>query len=286
MGCDASVLLESTPFNSRKDVEKEAGSNIGLGSLDLIDNIKAQLADDGVNASCADIIAFAARDAAKILSGGKITYNLTRGRVDGVNSSAAAADASLPGPDSEFAALERNFAARNFAVGELVALSGAHSVGIAHLSSFRRRLDPVATPAGQIDENYRKALNDKFGTTLVSLKQRQDDPTEPNNVRDETAKFQSDARYNMTAMEVNATKGVLDNSYYHNNLVNKVLFKSDWVLRTNTTAAKKLDDYKTNATMWFLDFAAAMIKLSNLPAQGNHFEFRTTCRKTNKQSYG
>jgi peroxidase len=105
----------------------------------------------------------------------------------------------------------------------------------------------------------------------------------PNNPRDASAAFQKDAAYDPVTLGVSPNRNVLDNSYYHNNLENKVLFKSDWVLRTDGVAAGKLQEYKDNAAEWNSDFAAAMAKLSGLPAQGKNLEIRKNCRFTNKQ---
>lgn len=275
-GCDGSVLLDKTPTDGT-NTEKKAANNIGLAGFEVIDAIKQKV---GTDASCADIVAFAARDAADILSGGKIFYTLPGGRKDGVVSSAAAADANLPHPNFDFDQLRDNFDAasrrRSFTVEELVVLSGAHSIGVAHLSSYQDRLGPDSTP---IDSDYQAALNK---TTPLALLKSGQNPTVPNNARDGSDAFQKDAAYDPVAMGVNPKRGVLDNSYYHNNLVNKVLFKSDWVLRTDGFAASKLDEYKNNPAEWNSDFAAAMAKLSSLPAQGNKLEIRKNCRVPNK----
>ncbi|XP_037432182.1 peroxidase 2-like [Triticum dicoccoides] len=275
-GCDGSVLLDKTPYGT--NTEKKAINNIALDGFNLIDTIKYKLGD-GV--SCADIVVFAARDAARYLSNGKIAYSVPSGRKDGINSSAAAADAVLPQSTFEFQQLVDNFDKKKFTPRELVILSGAHSIGVSHLSSFQDRLNKsTATP---IDDNYKQALVADVEAQKKS--QNTPDPIEKNNIRDMSSSFQTTAGYDPTGVNT-AAKGALDNSYYHANLQNRVLFKSDWVMRTDTDAGNAMAEYMDNATKWNNDFAAAMVKLSKLPAESStRYELRKNCRVTNQNYY-
>ncbi|CAM0958202.1 unnamed protein product [Alopecurus aequalis] len=267
-GCDGSVLLDGS------NTEKQAKNNIGLDGFDVIDKIKAKLA----HLSCADIVVLAAREATFIVSRGKIDYAVKTGRMDGVVSSAAAADAVLPPSTFNITELKANFAAKGFSTPELVALSGAHAVGVAHFSSFHDRLDDAtATP---ISSKYRKALADDVDDQQ-HLQETQD-PIEPNNIRDMSATFRNASGYNDAGV-VTSDTGVLDNSYYHANLQNKVLFRSDWELRNDTTgvAGGVMATFEANADKWFRQFEKAMAKLSKLPAEGTRFEIRKNCRVSN-----
>ncbi|CAM0912961.1 unnamed protein product [Alopecurus aequalis] len=273
-GCDASVLLDKTP--SGGSVEKKAANNIGLAGFDVIDSIKARLSD----VSCADILVFAGRESARVLSKGAIDYTLAPGRLDGVVSSAAEADATLPEPTFSFQQLKDNFNnTAGFDVEDLVILSGAHSIGVAHRTSFQDRLDAATqTP---INPNYQTAL--KVRVTIDEI--FTPNPTEKNNIRDMDPLFRKFSGYNSSGVNVSSVPaaGALDNSYYTANLQNMVLFRSDWELNQDPTnfAGEKLVEYRDNATDWNLDFSDAMGRLSSLTSAGPKFEIRENCRLVN-----
>ncbi|XP_047076536.1 peroxidase 2-like [Lolium rigidum] len=266
-GCDASVLLDGSK------TEKKAKNNIGLNGFDVIDEIKGEVGED---VSCADIVVLAARHATFVVSRGKIAYSVKTGRMDGVSSSAAAADAVLPPSTLRFPQLKANFASKNFTVRELVVLSGAHAVGVAHRSSFEDRLDDDTTP---ISAKYQTALvADVEAKTTATVP----DPIEPNNIRDKEFAFRNASDYDDKGVDTSKTaSGVLDNSYYHANLQNAVLFRSDWELRNDTTGEGSMETFKADANKWYLQFGKAMAKLSELPAEGTRFEIRKNCRKAN-----
>ncbi|CAL4969188.1 unnamed protein product [Urochloa decumbens] len=275
-GCDGSVLLDASPKNPYP--EKAAGSNIGLRGFDVIDRIKSRLESvyPGV-VSCSDILAFAARDATRYLSDGHIDYAVPSGRRDAVVSRAKDADDTLPGSTFSFADLKKNFAKKSFDVEELVVLSGAHSIGSAHYPSFKDRLGAAPAAAGEIDGRYQAALRNAVARDRSRLV--------ANDIRDESYAFKKDAGYPMVAGGY-GRRDYLNNTYYHNALDNRVLFRSDWALRTDGFALGKLKEYRDKPMEWDSDFADAMVKLSKLPGEGKDFEIRKKCSAVNNPAGG
>ncbi|TVU18004.1 hypothetical protein EJB05_34069, partial [Eragrostis curvula] len=117
-GCDASVLL----VQSNRNPQPERAA-IPLRGLDVVDQIKTAVDNfcgKGV-VSCADILAFAARDTVAIQGG--FTFAMPGGRRDGLS-----------------------FGVKGLSADDLVALSGAHSFGETHCSFVTPRLYPTLDP--------------------------------------------------------------------------------------------------------------------------------------------
>ncbi|XP_076882792.1 cationic peroxidase 1-like [Bidens hawaiensis] len=136
-GCDGSVLLDDT---ANFTGEKTAGPNSNsIRGFNVIDNIKTQLESQcpGV-VSCADILSTAARDSVVALGGP--SWNVVFGRRDSTTASLSAANSNLPGPGSSLSALISSFSNKGFTANEMVALSGAHTIGQARCTTFRNRI--------------------------------------------------------------------------------------------------------------------------------------------------
>ncbi|RCV23741.1 hypothetical protein SEVIR_5G028600v4 [Setaria viridis] len=253
-GCDGSVLIDPSPVNP--DPEKGSPSNGGLRGLEVIQDAKRQL--EGAcpgTVSCADILAFAARDASNILSAGAINYGVPSGRRDGLASAASDATQSLPPPFAELGRLTELFAAKGFTQDELVTLSGAHSVGRAHCGSFAERIRPNVSET--MDAEYgaglqRRCAEDAGDGAAVFVDQDQGTPAD------------------------------LDNQYYGNVLAGKVLFNSDWALISDNTTRQMVEGNAANQAQWAAKFIDAMRKMGALDVlTGDQGEIRRFCNVTN-----
>ncbi|KAL6841764.1 hypothetical protein ACP4OV_028276 [Aristida adscensionis] len=234
-GCDASVLLDPTPANPRP--EKLGPSNFpSLHGFEVIDAAKAALERAcPATVSCADVVQFAARDAAFFLSAGRVSYPLPGGRLDGRVSREKETLAFLPSPSFNLSQLVGSFAAKGLDADDLVVLSGAHTVGRSHCSSFAGRIS--TPPAPDMDP-------------LLAAVLRMQCPASPT--------FRNDPTLAQDAVTPNA----LDNQYYKNALKRKVLFASDAALLASARTAAKVRENAMICGRWETKFAKAMVKMS------------------------
>ncbi|GER33441.1 peroxidase [Striga asiatica] len=236
-GCDGSVLIDSTDGNK---AEKDAAANVNsLRGFDVIDNIKEKLEDEcpGI-VSCADILAFAARDSFEIAGnlgpfGG---YDVPSGRLDGKVSIAKEAQQNLPAPIFNLDQLTKSFASKGLSQRDMVTLSGAHTIGQSHCSSFSKRL--YSKKSG-LDPNY-----------AAELMQECPDPTYSNQ--------------NPFVFMDPITPADFDNTYYKSLIKNRGLFTSDQALLTSKQTTGQVNQYAVNQEKWLDDFKAAMVKMGNI----------------------
>ncbi|CAN6226276.1 unnamed protein product [Urochloa humidicola] len=249
-GADASVLLKTTA-NAGSNTEMEGPPNKdSLRGFEVIDAAKeaTKSACGGRNVvSCADILAFAARDASDILSGGRIKILMPAGRLDGRESFASETN-QLPGPDSTLSQLQDMFANQGLDTADMVTLSGAHSIGRARCLFFTGRLSAM-------DPGYAQRLNAACGGTSKPDTKVNNDPV---------------------------TADVLDNQYYKN--IDKfVLFASDAALNSSQTIGQ-VQANAADTGKWERDFAAAMVKMGNIGVKtipGTNAEIRNICSQVN-----
>ncbi|NP_001132293.1 Cationic peroxidase SPC4 [Zea mays] len=244
-GCDASVLLKGNA------TEQTMGPNTTLQprALQLIDDIRAKVhAACGPTVSCADVTALATR-AAVVASGGP-SYPVPLGQRDSLAPAPEDDVNALPSPTTasvpELLAAFRGRGIRD--VADLVALSGAHTVGRAICPFFQDRAD---------------SQEDDFARQLKA-----DCARDPNRLQQ---------------LDV-VTPDAFDNVYYKNLNASRGVFTSDMALIRDPTTAPIVRCFAGSKDAFFAQFATSMVKLSKVPRKppGNVGEIRRrSCFRTN-----
>ncbi|XP_057775205.1 peroxidase 64-like [Salvia miltiorrhiza] len=249
-GCDASVLLNST---GKEKAEKDGGPNISLHAFYVIDHAKEELESKcpGV-VSCADILALAARDAVA-LSGGP-TWDVPQGRKDG-RISKANDTLQLPFPTFNISQLHQSFSQRGLSWEDLVTLSGGHTLGFSHCSSFQNRIhnfnslndvDPTMNPAFAGDLRRVCPIHNKVKSAGANL---------------------------------DSSPTLFDNAYYKMLLQGKSIFSSDHALLSTSKTKALVHKFAASQEGFFEAFVKSMIKMSTINGGGT--EIRLNCRVVN-----
>ncbi|CAL9029031.1 unnamed protein product [Prunus brigantina] len=262
MGCDASVLLDS--YGGIVS-EKQAGPNLdSLRGFEVVDEIKYHLEEAcPTTVSCADILALAARDAVALRGGP--SWNVWLGRRDSLEASFSGANQFIPAPNSSLETLIANFKQQGLDVGDLVTLSGNHTMGSARCLSFRQRVYDVNFRGKyELYDKYKRYTTFRRMLRSICPKSGRDDELAP-------LDFQTPARF--------------DNHYYLNILQGKGLFGSDNVLVTQDhdgEILKQVWAYASDQKLFFASFVKSVIKMGNINTlTGNQGEIRKHCRFVN-----
>ncbi|XP_009335532.2 peroxidase 5-like [Pyrus x bretschneideri] len=254
-GCDASVLLDSTPENPS---EKEHPANFpSLRGFEVIDEAKVELEAKCPNTvSCADILAFAARDGA--LQVGGINYAVPSGRRDGRISLRDEPNDHLPPPSFGANQLEENFARKGLSLDEMVTLSGAHSIGVTRCSTILDRLysfNATHPTDPSMDPIFARNLKKKCPRSSDDLKTVPLDVLTPNE---------------------------LDNKYYTDLKNHQGMLASDQTLLTSQSTAGFVRNNARFGAAWANKFGAAMVKMGSIDVlTGRQGEIRKNCRVVN-----
>ncbi|THG16431.1 peroxidase 11-like [Camellia sinensis] len=259
-GCDGSVLLDDT-FTLQG--EKKAAININaLKGFRIIDRIKNKLESECPSTvSCADILTIAARDAV-ILVGGP-DWDVPLGRNDSKTAGYAMADQNLPTSDEGLVSIISKFVYQGLSVTDMVALSGAHTIGMGRCVNFRERI------YGDFDASSRG--NPSSETYLNSLKAMC--PAAGGGDNDETA------------MDY-VTPKLFDNYFYQTLLKGEGLLNSDQELYSSVfgiQTKKLVQMYAEDQMAFFEQFSESMVKLGNItnPDTSDNGEVRKNCRFVN-----
>ncbi|CAD5312712.1 unnamed protein product [Arabidopsis thaliana] len=249
-GCDASVMLVATPT---MESERDSLANFqSARGFEVIDQAKSAVESvcPGV-VSCADIIAVAARDASEYVGGPR--YDVKVGRRDSTNAFRAIADRDLPNFRASLNDLSELFLRKGLNTRDLVALSGAHTLGQAQCLTFKGRLYDNSSDidAGFSSTRKRRCPVNGGDTTLAPLDQ--------------------------------VTPNSFDNNYYRNLMQKKGLLESDQVLfGTGASTDSIVTEYSRNPSRFASDFSAAMIKMGDIQTlTGSDGQIRRICSAVN-----
>lgn len=248
-GCDASVLINSVGQNS---AEKDGPPNVSLHAFYVIDDAKQELESKcpGV-VSCADILALSARDAV-VLSGGP-TWDVPKGRKDG-RTSMASETRQLPAPTFNISQLQQSFSQRGLSMEDLVALSGGHTLGFSHCSSFENRIHNFNS-TNDVDPS----MQPSFASSLKSI-----------------CPIHNKVKNAGTTMDPSST--TFDNTYYKLILQKKGLFSSDQALLASPKTKDLVSKFASSQEAFSKAFVNSMIKMSSITGGQ---EVRKDCRVIN-----
>ncbi|XP_078148625.1 peroxidase 3-like [Carex rostrata] len=249
-GCDASILLDSGSGIE----EKHATPSLILRGFGTIERLKGVLENACPKVvSCADIIALAAREAVFLSQGPR--YDVETGRRDGSISIANETYTNLPPVNGNISNIIGVSAKKNLTKKDVAVLSGAHSIGVSHCSSFSYRLynytgtdvtDPSLNPT--YAEKLKQQCSPTDSSTIVPM-----DPDNP------------------------LTFGL---NYYKSVLNKEGMFNSDEALLHNkATRAYVAEQASAMSSQQFMnDFAESMVNMGRVDVlTGSSGMIRSVC---------
>lgn len=253
------MLLASTPGNPIAEKDNFI-NNPSLHGFEVIDEAKAQLeVECPQTVSCADILTFATRDSILKLSGGTINYDVPSGRRDGRVSISDEVPKNIPSPFLNADQLIANFAQKGLSIDEMVTLSGAHSIGVSHCSSFSNRLYSFSDTISQdpsMDPSFAESLKTKC-------------PPPPSNTNP------------IVLLDV-ATPNRLDNLYYEGLINHRGLLTSDQTLLSSQSTQESVLSNANYGSNWATKFAQAMVHMGSIDVlSGYDGEIRKHCSFVN-----
>nr|XP_043626506.1 lignin-forming anionic peroxidase-like [Erigeron canadensis] len=245
-GCDASILLDDGPSIVS---EKNALPNVGsVRGYEVIEAAKSEVEKlcPGV-VSCADILTVAARDASEMVGGP--SWSVKLGRRDSTTANIGLANTgSLPGFKDPLDTLISTFGNNGLSPRDMVALSGAHTIGQAQCFLFR---DRIYNNGSDIDAGFASTRRRRCPTT--------------------------DGNGNLAALDL-VTPNSFDNNYFKNLIQKKGLLETDQVLLSGGSTDDIVREYSNNPNKFKSDFAAAMVKMGEIsPLIGQQGVIRRIC---------
>lgn len=251
-GCDGSLLLDNAPGIVSEKFS--LANNNSVRGFEVIDTIKAALEKSCPRTvSCADILAIASRDAA-VEVGLTPSYPVFFGRRDGTTANRDLADKNLPAPQSNYSELKKNFAKVGLDETDLVALSGAHTIGRVRCQIVRLFGVNIPNTNAEFRANLSKAC--------------------PNESVDFTVFQNLDLK----------TPDKFDNNYYKNLRRGEGIIPSDQTLQSTPGPNQAMvKDFAQNQENFFKQFPLSTIKMGNIGVitDRKKGQIRVNCRVVN-----
>ncbi|KAI5055559.1 hypothetical protein GOP47_0029080 [Adiantum capillus-veneris] len=247
-GCDGSILLSSTSDNSAE--RDYVDNDIPQQAFNAIDAIKkaVEASCPGV-VSCADIVALATFEAVQFLGGP--SWQVQLGRRDSRTSLAANGNANIPQSNLDGDQLISLFSSKGLDVGDLVALSGAHTIGFAKCRQFDFRLNG----------------NDPFYDAAFTGQLRGQCP--------------ATGSTNVVPFDPSSPFG-FDNSYYKTLQRNRGLLLTDQALLSDNQTRALVDAFAASQSQFFQAFSTSIVKMFSVGIlTGNQGEIRKVCNLIN-----
>ena len=181
------------------------------------------------------------------------SWTVPLGRRDSIDANEAEANSEHPGFNPSRSELEAAFLRKGgLNTVDMVAPSGAHTIGSAQCSTFRARIYGGDTN-----------INTAFATSLKA-----NCP-------------QSGGNGNLANLDT-TTPNTFDNAYYTNLMSQRGLLHSDQVLFNNDTTDNTVRNFASNPAAFSSAFTTAMIKMGNIaPLTGVQGQIRLSCSKVN-----
>ncbi|MCO5602992.1 hypothetical protein L7F22_057134 [Adiantum nelumboides] len=253
MGCDASLLLDSTPGHKG---EKESERNFGMRNFKYVHVIKKAVEHvcPGI-VSCADIVVLSGRDGVAMLGGPHFEVKTGRKDTRGFSTDADADTYLLP-HDTGVSAFLDSMATLNINTAQAVALLGSHTVGRTHCKHLVSRLYPIVDPT--LNANYSSYLKMRCPSAKPNPKAVEYSRNDP------------------------ATPMLFDNNYYRNVMQMRGLLKLDNALFLDARTKPYVEKMAHDINYFYEQFVEGMsILTEHKVLTGSQGEIRKHCQWVN-----
>ncbi|GAA0145296.1 hypothetical protein Leryth_010187 [Lithospermum erythrorhizon] len=226
--------------------------------------------------SCADIIVLSVRDSI-VMSGGPF-YPISTGRRDSTRAFQEKAEAEIPRPMSNVSEVLRLFSLRGFDERETTALLGAHNIGHIGCQFLAPRFSEFSSsPDPSMDPSFFEELRQKCISNATSIPNRLV-PIRTSRHLSHSSKLRGSATHSQELISGEQSFSSFDGHYFRSLVAGKGILFSDQQLMSFEKTVKIVQEYASDDTKFRLDFARAMLKLSNLGVlTGSQGQIRRNC---------